>query len=123
MRKLKLTKLCYKHAITATDIIILAMHQQVLSVLLIKMKKPPYQDCWAAPGGLARPDESVDDSALRNLEGTTGLKNIFLEQLYTFGGGGSRSLRQGGISSLLCIDTRFGHLVENHVQLCRHRLV
>jgi 8-oxo-dGTP diphosphatase len=80
-----LTKPCYKYAVIATDIIILAMHQQVLSVLLIKMKKPPYQDCWAAPGGLARLDESVDDSALRNLEGTTGLNNIFLEQLYTFG--------------------------------------
>lgn len=81
-----MTKCLYKHAVIATDIVILAMHQQTLSVLLIKMKKAPFQDCWAAPGGLTRPDESVDDSALRNLAGTTGLKDIFLEQLYTFGG-------------------------------------
>ncbi len=37
------------------------------------------------PGGLVKANKSVDNSAKRNLNSKTGLNNIFLEQLYTFG--------------------------------------
>lgn len=75
----------YKHAVIATDTVIFTVKEDELNVLLIKMKKKPYTDYWAAPGGLVNPDETVDESAKRNLNETTGVINVYLEQLYTFG--------------------------------------
>lgn len=76
----------YKHAVIATDIVIFTIQSQKLQVLLIKMKKEPYSDnFWAAPGGLVKSFESVDMSAKRQLAEKTNVKNIYLEQLYTFG--------------------------------------
>jgi 8-oxo-dGTP diphosphatase len=37
------------------------------------------------PGGFVRLDETLDEAARRELEEEAGLKDIFLEQLYTFG--------------------------------------
>ncbi len=74
----------YKFAIIATDIAILSIIKNELHVLLIKMNKVPYKDYWALPGGLVGPKETVDEVAKRHLYDKTGLKNIYLEQLYTF---------------------------------------
>lgn len=76
----------YEHAVIATDVIIFRIESNNLQVLLIKMKKKPFTDMWAAPGGLVKGDESVEMSAKRNLYDKTGVKDIYLEQLYTFGG-------------------------------------
>lgn len=75
----------YKHAVIATDVVIFTIKDGKLQVLLIKMKKLPYTGRWAAPGGLVEIYESVDDSAKRHLLDKTGVKNVYLEQLYTFG--------------------------------------
>lgn len=75
----------YKYAVIATDVVIFTIKDNGLNVLLIQMKKEPFADAWAMPGGLVNPDESVDDSAKRNLSLKAGVKNIYLEQLYTFG--------------------------------------
>ena len=56
-----------------------------LRVLLIQRKLPPYQGHWALPGGFVRVDESVDAAAVRELQEETGVAEVFLEQLYTFG--------------------------------------
>jgi 8-oxo-dGTP diphosphatase len=40
---------------------------------------------WAIPGGLVQPDEALEDAATRRLEEETGLVDVYLEQLYTFG--------------------------------------
>jgi 8-oxo-dGTP diphosphatase len=75
----------YKHAVIATDVVIFTVQNGQLKVLLIKMKKHPYANMWAAPGGLVRPDESLEDAATRILYAETSVKNVYLEQLYTFG--------------------------------------
>ena len=75
----------YKFAVIATDVVIFTIIQSKLHVLLIKMKKKPFQSCWAAPGGLVKPLESVDQAAKRHLFAKSGVKNVYLEQLYTFG--------------------------------------
>jgi len=76
----------YDFAVIASDIVIFTIRKNKLNVLLIKMQKEPYRhNYWATPGGLVRPDESVDESARRNLFEKTGVKNVYLEQLYTFG--------------------------------------
>jgi 8-oxo-dGTP diphosphatase len=57
-----------------------------LKVLLIERALEPFKGCWAFPGGFVNLDEPLDVAARRELEEETGLKNVFLEQLYTFGG-------------------------------------
>ena len=75
----------YKFAVIATDVVILTVDGGELNVLLIKMKKRPYENAWAAPGGLVGGNESVDAAAKRVLSDKTGVGNVYLEQLYTFG--------------------------------------
>ena len=59
--------------------------EQALKVLLIRRKLPPFQGQWSLPGGFVQMAESVDDAAKRELKEETGVTEIFLEQLYTFG--------------------------------------
>ncbi|PZO48550.1 MAG: NUDIX hydrolase [Phormidesmis priestleyi] len=54
-------------------------------VLLIRRKLPPYEGQWALPGGFVQMEESVEAAAVRELQEETGVKDVFLEQLYTFG--------------------------------------
>jgi 8-oxo-dGTP diphosphatase len=57
-----------------------------LRVLLIERGEAPFEGALALPGGFVRIDETVDDAARRELREETGLRDVFLEQLYTFGG-------------------------------------
>ena len=75
----------YKFAVIATDVVIFTIRENKLQVLLIKMKKVPFTERWAAPGGLVKPNESVDGAAKRVLFEKAGVKDVYLEQLYTFG--------------------------------------
>lgn len=59
-----------------------------LKVLLIQRAAEPYKNCWALPGGFVDMDEPVETAAMRELEEETGLTDVFLEQLYTFGNPG-----------------------------------
>jgi ADP-ribose pyrophosphatase YjhB (NUDIX family) len=56
-----------------------------LRVLLIERGEPPFEGAMALPGGFVRIDETVDDAARRELREETGVDDVFLEQLYTFG--------------------------------------
>ena len=74
------------HNIALTvDVIIFRLHEGQLQTLLIKRGLAPYKGRWAIPGGFVHPDESVDAAARRELSEETGLKEVYLEQLYTFG--------------------------------------
>ncbi len=54
-------------------------------VLLIQRSAAPDEGKWAIPGGALQPDESLDHAATRKLADETGVTDVFLEQLYTFG--------------------------------------
>lgn len=56
-----------------------------LKVLLIQRGHEPFKGCWALPGGFVDMSENLERSALRELEEETGVTNVFIEQLYTFG--------------------------------------
>lgn len=75
----------YQFAVIATDVVIFTAQNGKLKVLLIEMRKPPYTGYWACPGGLVKPNESVDRAAQKHLFDKTGVKDVYLEQLYTFG--------------------------------------
>jgi len=75
----------YPHPAVTTDIVIFTIRQEELKVLLIKRALPPFQGEWALPGGFVNLDESLEAGARRELEEETGVKDVYLEQLYTFG--------------------------------------
>ena len=60
--------------------------QTRLLVLLIKRQDEPFLDCWSLPGTLVRQGESLEAAAHRILAEKIQVNNLYLEQLYTFGG-------------------------------------
>lgn len=67
------------------DIIIFTIIEGDMKVLLIKRKSWPFKGMWAIPGGFIKMDEGLDEAAERELFEETGVKDVYLEQLYTFG--------------------------------------
>ena len=63
----------------------LDVEQKDLKILLIQRDKAPFQGGWALPGGFVRVNESLEHTAMRELREETGMSEVFLEQLYTFG--------------------------------------
>lgn len=60
------------------------LNEKKYSLLLIKRNNYPFKGKWCLPGGFVNIDETLDSAASRILENETNLKNIYLEQLYTF---------------------------------------
>lgn len=62
--------------------------QNRLLVLLVMRQEEPFWNQWSLPGTLVRWEESLEDAAYRVLSEKIRVKNLYLEQLYTFGGPG-----------------------------------
>ncbi len=79
-------KYCYEYPrpSVTTDCIIFGFDEGELKLLLIERGIEPFKGKWAFPGGFVQMDESTEDGARRELFEETGLKNVFIEQLYTF---------------------------------------
>lgn len=75
----------YPRPSVTADVVIFTLRDDDLKVLLIRRKLPPFQGMWAIPGGFVNIDESLESAALRELEEETGVRDVYLEQLYTFG--------------------------------------
>lgn len=75
----------YPRAALTVDCVVFGFDGGDLKVLLIQRALEPFKGRWALPGGFVRVDETLDNGARRELEEETGLKNVFLEQLYSFG--------------------------------------
>jgi 8-oxo-dGTP diphosphatase len=75
----------YPRPALTVDIVVLGDYDTKPQILLVKRGQPPFLDHWALPGGFVELDETLDDAARRELEEETGLKNIEVEQFYTFG--------------------------------------
>lgn len=58
---------------------------KTLKVLLIQRSNHPYIGQWALPGGFVGMKESLRAAAYRELFEETGVDNVYLEQLHTFG--------------------------------------
>lgn len=77
----------YERPSVTVDMLIFAVdnREESIRLLLIKRKNHPFLGCWALPGGFVEITESLRDAAARELEEETGVKGMYLEQLYTFG--------------------------------------
>ena len=60
------------------------LKKKYFSILLVKRKNYPFKDMWCLPGGFIKINETSEEAARRVLANETNLKDIFLEQLYTF---------------------------------------
>jgi len=74
----------YPRPAVTVDCVIFGFDKNQLKVLLTKRAIEPFLGKWAFPGGFIQEDENADDCAIRKLQEEAGLKDIFLEQLYTF---------------------------------------
>jgi 8-oxo-dGTP diphosphatase len=75
----------YQKPSVTVDIVIFTIKDNDLKILLVKRKIEPFKNKWAIPGGFVKIDESLEDAAKRELQEETGVEDVYLEQLYTFG--------------------------------------
>jgi 8-oxo-dGTP diphosphatase len=94
----------------AVDLAIFTVQEARLEVLLIRMKREPFTGKWALPGGRIRGAETVEEAAARELHEKAGLKDVYLEQLYTF----SEPKRDPGAR---CISVAHMALIRGDVEL------
>lgn len=74
----------YPRAALTVDCVVFGLDDEDLKVLLIERDLEPFAGSWALPGGFVRLEETLDQAARRELQEETSLKDVFLEQLYTF---------------------------------------
>lgn len=76
----------------SVDNVIFGFDEGDLKILLIKRGASPFKGKWALPGDLVFPEEELEHAAGRVLEELTGLDNVYLEQVRTFGSVGRHPL-------------------------------
>ncbi|RRD92877.1 NUDIX hydrolase [Bacteroides heparinolyticus] len=67
------------------DCIIFGFHEGELHLLLLKRNFKPAMGEWSLMGGFVQENESVDDAAKRVLKELTGLHNVYMEQVGSYG--------------------------------------
>src|SRR5438477_11838962 len=75
----------YPRPSVTVDLVIFTIAANDLKVLLIRRDVEPFKGHWALPGGFVGIDESLEDAAARELQEEAGVKQVYLEQLFTFG--------------------------------------
>lgn len=66
------------------DCVIFGFEKSVFEILLVKRARKPHKGSWALPGGFVKKGELIEDATKRILEVTTGVKNIYLEEVAVF---------------------------------------
>ncbi|MFO7323307.1 MAG: NUDIX domain-containing protein [Chloroflexota bacterium] len=69
----------------SVDVVIFTLRSRDLQVCLVRRDCAPFKDDWALPGGGVRVDEPLERAALRILHAKTGVRDLYLQQLFTFG--------------------------------------
>ena len=69
----------------SVDCVIFGFDESKLKVLLIRSDLKKYSGKWSLLGDLVFPNEDLDAAAYRILKQRTGLSDVYLEQVHTFG--------------------------------------
>ena len=75
----------YFNIAVSVDCVIFGYEAKQLKVLLIKSDLREFEGLWSLLGDLVQPDEDLEDASYRVLRERTGLKDVYLEQVHTFG--------------------------------------
>lgn len=101
----------------ATDCIIFGFDEAKIKLLIFKRRVEPLKGQWSLIGSFVRIDEDVDSAAQRVLMEITGLENVFMEELKTYGSAnrdpGYRCVSIGQYA-LIRINDYDRELVEKH---------
>jgi len=81
----KISHLDYFNIAVSVDCVIFCYENKELKVLLIKSDLAEFSGLFSLLGDLVRPDEDLDSASYRILKEKTGLDNVYLEQVHTFG--------------------------------------
>jgi 8-oxo-dGTP diphosphatase len=75
----------YEQPGVTVDLVIFTVDDKKLKVLLVRRANEPFEGYWSIPGGFLKKGESLEEAASRVMEEKTGVREVYLEQLYTFG--------------------------------------
>ena len=81
----KISHLDYFNIAVSVDCVIFGYDQKELKVLLIKSDLEEFSGLYSLLGDLVRPDEDLDSAPYRVLKNRTGMDDVYLEQVHTFG--------------------------------------
>jgi 8-oxo-dGTP diphosphatase len=75
----------YFRMAVSVDCVIFGFEKNELRVLLIKSDLEEFKEKWSLLGDLVSPDEDLESASYRVLKERTGLDDVYLEQVHTFG--------------------------------------
>lgn len=77
----------YEKPSVTVDVAVCTVFNNSLQVLLVKRRNAPFENFWAIPGRFVSIErrESLEEAAKRTLKQATGIEEVFLEQLKTYG--------------------------------------
>jgi 8-oxo-dGTP diphosphatase len=80
-------KNAYEKPSVTVDVAVCTIFNKSLQVLLVKRSLAPFKQYWAIPGGFVSIEkkESLEEAAWRKLKEETGIEDVYLEQLRTYG--------------------------------------
>ncbi len=81
----KISHLDYFNIAVSVDCVIFGYEDKELKVLLIKSDLKEFEGLYSLLGDLVRPDEDLETASYRVLNERTGLDDVYLEQVHTFG--------------------------------------
>jgi len=81
----KISHLDYFNIAISVDCVIFCYDNKELKVLLIKSDLAEFSGLDSLLGDLVRPDEDLDSASYRILRERTGMEDVYLEQVHTFG--------------------------------------
>jgi 8-oxo-dGTP diphosphatase len=81
----KISHLDYFNIALSVDCVIFGYDEKELKVLLIKSDLEEFSGLYSLLGDLVRPDEDLDSAPYRVLKNRTGMDDVYLEQVHTFG--------------------------------------
>ena len=89
----------YPRPMVTVDMLLWRYREEKVEILLIRRDRPPFESQWALPGGFIRMDETLLESAKRELSEETGIKDVDLFSL-TIAGNPERDPRGRTITAL-----------------------
>lgn len=75
----------YMKSAVSVDCVIFGFEDNQLKVLLIRSDHEEYDKHWSLLGDMVHSDEDLEATVLRIVKNRTGLDNVYMEQVYTFG--------------------------------------
>jgi 8-oxo-dGTP diphosphatase len=117
----KISHLDYFNIAISVDCVIFGYDNKELKVLLIKSDLEEFSGLYSLLGDLVRPDEDLESASYRVLRDRTGMEDVYLEQVHTFGGLGRHpSGRVITTAYYSLIDIKHHKLQLNHNDLHWH---